>query len=137
MYAHHVSRIPLRSEDFSVFYNLQIGNTGRQTLDDVTIRLRGSVVARAAIPAVFKNFGVVERKVPELRESDTVTYSLGQLEPEKRVTMYLLLSYKNGEIPDLPEHILIGIESSHGKVKKGDPALTLFARVMHGIVNVF
>ena len=117
-----------------VFCVLEIGNTGRRPQEDVKIHFTKTAMNHAILQPTAKNFGFSDRPVKVGTSGLRTTLALGRLEPGKRVTVNVLLSYSAFESAPAWDAAFRGIEPTRGKVKVGDPGLTAAGR---GPVTVF
>lgn len=126
---------PLRMElkpgdkgETSVFYSIEIGNTGTRTQDYVKMCFSRLAMDRLVVKPYASNFGVTPRPISISNEQSAVIIDLGSLESEKRVKLSFMLSYPKGEMPHKWDDIFLGAVPAKGKAKYGDPGMTLVGR---------
>jgi hypothetical protein len=128
LYAPRCMQIATKDGAMLSIVTVEVGNTGRRPQEDVKLRFLKTAMDRAMLPPDAQNFGVSDRPISISREGTTTILALGALEPEKRVTVRLLLRYRAGETPHTWEQLFLGIEPAAGKARKGDPAMTAVGR---------
>jgi len=72
-------------------YRLEVGNTGREPLEQVLVRLRAPVLATAPIRPSVRDFGKFDRPAEVSEAGGVRTYALGRLNPEDRVDLSFVL----------------------------------------------
>jgi hypothetical protein len=120
--------MPAEQGRTAVFCTLEVANAGRKPQDDVKIHFAKAALDHAVLRPIAKNFGVVDRAVTLHTSGLRTTLELGRLEPAKRVTVNLFLSYTAFESAPVWDQAFKGIELTHGKARVGDPELTAAGR---------
>jgi len=111
-----------------VLYVVEAGNTGACELENVDLCFSKEIMDRAVLPVIARNFGVSERRITVSNEPGVTVVSLGRLEPEKRVNIYITLKYPDGIQPDTWETLFLGVRMPKGRARQGDPGMTLVGR---------
>lgn len=118
-----------------MIYNLNIGNTGYKTLQNVRLTLGSAPLSHALLPPKVRNFGKVPRDSHLSVSGSESMLELGDLEPGKRVELSLLLKYdKREQAPDWSQ-ILLRVESAQGQAQAGHPEVVTFGRFIYGLLT--
>lgn len=114
----------------SCIYDLELGNTGREAQEEVLVTLRKEVVRRAIWGPEFSDFGVSRRDVRVTEGPLAVTYALGRVKRDVRISMHMVLLLAENEEPYTWDDVLVAVAPAQGEAKVGDPAMTMFARII-------
>jgi len=112
----------------SVFYSIEVGNTGDKNQDFVKMHFSKEAMSRALVKPYASNFGVTPRPISMTNDAAAFIVDLGGLESEKRVKLSFMLSYPKGEVPQEWKDVFIFAEPARGRAKEGDPGMTLVGR---------
>lgn len=118
----------------TVTYRLLVGNTGREKIDWVKIKVRKDALKGVLIPLQARSFDKVPYPVA-YEESDTTQVKLTGLKPGKRIDLTWTLQRKPSE-PDITwEQILEDVRVSRGEVVNSNPEVLTFGRFLTWLVT--
>ena len=132
---YNMTRIAVTHTEYEdiFLYTLEVGNTGRMSLEEVDVFLFTRAYEKRMLPIQVRNFGKFDRQVTIERGKDVIVIALGKLETGKRVEIDLFLKYGKGESPHTDNDVFRDIKSSRGKVLEGDPEFTSLGRFLYGM----
>lgn len=114
-------------------YLLEIGNTGWNDQDFITVEVKNHWLESAVLPPKAALFGKVPRPMQVEIKGENAKWILGGLKSGKRLNISFVLSLKGGI--DLPawDDILIEVQPGAGFAHKGHPEWTTFSRFLAAI----
>ena len=117
-------------------YTLEVANVGRSTQEMVRIRLRDASIGTPVVSPTVRRMTETSLAPPAEDRAGTVLYPLGRLAPEERATLVFALRAPSREAMPGWERLLIGIDTSRGGARLGDPGAVTVGRLVHALGRV-
>jgi hypothetical protein len=121
----------------TAIYRLEVGNSGAEAQDEVTVRVRAAVVDRALLPVHVRDFGKIDRPFRVRDEGEVRAYLLGRVDPRVRVELSFLLAVPRADLAVGWDHVLAGVEAPGARVAPGDAAWVLVLRAWYAFLALF
>jgi len=97
----------LKEDNCLRLYILEIGNTGRETQESISIEVNNKWLEEPLLPPKAAMFGKLPRPMEQEIDEDRTVWTVGKLEPGKRIEIkFTLAAQTPEELPDW-EDILV------------------------------
>jgi hypothetical protein len=117
-------------------YTLEVANVGRSPQEMVRVRLREEPIGTPVVAPTVRRTADTTLALPVTDRAGSLLYPVGPLAPEERATLVFALRAPSREAMPGWERLLIGIDTTRGGARLGDPSAMSAGRLVHALGRV-